>query len=436
MPSYGEKMKATQTKLKKAPAYRFAAALLMVVPYVLVYAGIQIVSSLGPEIMEQFKIGESGLSLLSSLGNLSKALISVVSGMLVTKIGGKKVVITGLSVMTLAGVFYYFFGTQNFALLCIIRVIHGCGTGIACACIVGQVAAWFPKKERGIAQGAFGGFFGISTSIVTAYTFACTSAGMHWANTISLMLMVGCPATILLLVLFYKDIRKVFGVSVIDEAIEGGTDIQVQHTDGGRKDISLPTGWKEALRFPGFWLTAVVMFFYGASNLGVGFVMPLFLRYSGFDTAEVATIMSLGTTSSIIFAILGGIISDKVFHSRRCEITMIGFAGSAAIYLTICILGSRLSVSMITVLYFIAFGVVNLASGPTCVLPVETVAPNFAAQNAGTFQMVSGMGGFLLTLLYGSLIQNINAFAGMLCFCAATFAVAIGGFFLKKMYNF
>ncbi len=59
----------------------------------------------------------------------------------------------------------------------------------------------------------------------------------------------------------------------------------------GRKVFHMPSNMKEALRFPGCWLTYIGCFFYASVLLsGLSFVLPLYFPAMGYDTqASTAT---------------------------------------------------------------------------------------------------------------------------------------------------
>ncbi len=426
----------TAVKLKKAPPYRFAAFLLMLLPYILVYAGIQMVASLGEDIMRAFGIEAGSLSLLSSLGALSMAVLSVVAGGLSAKLGGKKVVMIGLMVMALSGVLYML-NTDSFAVLCLFRLVQGAGTGMVSACLMSLVCAWFPKNERGTAQGALGCFYGASISLVTVYAFACQRAGITWNMTAGWLLLGGGVILALLILVFYKDIEKVYGVSLIDEAIEG-YEAESMPTDGAAAHetrFAKPHGWSEALRCPAFWIVGMTLFFYCACAFGTGFVVPMFLTFCGFEAAEATSIMSIGTLSSIIFALLGGMLSDKVFKSRRSEVSMIAFGGGAVLFLVMSFVGSAMSAAALTALYFVAYGFTYICAGPIWCLPAEIAAPEFAAQSMGACLLFSGVGGFVMTNVFGLVIQASSALYGMIALAVSMLMVFTGCLILKTKYK-
>ena len=54
-------------KLKKAPAYRFVVFIEMLLCYILIYAGIQMVATLGGEIMAYLNVAEGKLGVFSAI---------------------------------------------------------------------------------------------------------------------------------------------------------------------------------------------------------------------------------------------------------------------------------------------------------------------------------------------------------------------------------
>lgn len=259
-------------KLKKAPKYRFVVFIEMLLCYILIYAGIQIVATLGPEIMEYLNVREGALGVFSAIGNPSMAIMSVVGGFLMARIGGKKVLVIGLLVMAGAGALYLT-GTDSLGLLIVIRLIQGFGTGMVSATLMALVAVWFPAKERGTAHGALACFYGASTSVVTAYSAIMASRNIIWYQTAGFMLLV-CGVVFALLILFgYRDIEKAYGVHVIDEALEdGGEKPDVQESAAAKpvdpkSQWARPNTWKDTLRSPPFWILGFSLFFTAAAPL-------------------------------------------------------------------------------------------------------------------------------------------------------------------------
>lgn len=271
-------------KLTKAPVYRFLVFAEMLLCYILIYAGIQMVATLGTDIMEYLGISESQFGLFSALGSPSMAVMSVAAGAMAAKTGGKRVLMTGLLTLAASGALYLT-GPRSLCALIAIRILQSFGTGMVSATVQGLVAVWFTAGERGTAQGALAAFYGASTSIVTIYASFMSARAQLWYETAGYMLLVCGLLFAVMIGAGYKDIEKTYGVNLIDEAIEGCSPLAEGRTASGAGGWTRPNSWSGALRHPAFWLVAVSLFFYGGSAFGLGFVLPLFLAESGYDAA-------------------------------------------------------------------------------------------------------------------------------------------------------
>lgn len=423
-------MKKEIVMLKKAPAYRFVVFILMALCYVLVYAGTQTFAALAGDIMNSVGIGAGKMSLLSSIGTLAMAIFSFFAGVFMGKFGGKKVIIGGLLVMALSGVLYLT-NPASEALLYLFRIIQGFGCGATNSALMALVSAWFPSNERGMAQGILSCFYGASVSVGTFYVFLCKD--MAWYQTMGYMFLGGGVIFALLILLFYKDIEKAHGVSIIDEAIEGYTAETATPVAGqeAKSAFHKAKNWSEALKSPAFWLTGIMMFFYCSSCYGTAFVFPLFLTGSGLDAAASTSVMSLGSISTILFCLVGGVLSDKLFHSKRTPVTMMAFGGSAIFFTIIALVIHSVPIGALIALYFIAFGLLNFAGGPAWALPAEVVAPEFAQQNTGNCLLFANIGGFIMTTVAGILMENVSVAAGFICIIACQVMVFVLALLLR-----
>lgn len=424
-------MSSTVTKLKKAPSYRFTALFIFLLVYILAYAGIQIVASVGPGMMDALGIAEGQLGFLSSIQTLTMAISSVFAGALMRKIGAKKTAIIGLFFLALAGALFMF-NSATYGAIVAYRLIQGIGTGITTSCALAMAAVWFPLNERGTASAVMAAFYGVSTTIVTAYAYRATNAGWAWDKTAGLFLLVPGVVILLIVLFFYKDIEKKVGVSVIDEALENPVYAErVEEESTYHK----PENWGEALRFPGFWLCGIMLFFYCASCFTTPFIVPLFLTAVGYDAAGATTVMSVGSMGTVVFAIVGGLVADRLLRGRRAGVTMAAFGGAAIVMLIMTFMGGKVAPMVLAIIYFVGYGMLNAAGGPAWVIPVEVVGPNFAQQNMGTCLLFSGSGGFIMTWLVGVIAENAGAIVGMLFVALLQIMVVIMAFVLRKKYR-
>lgn len=424
----------TKEKLKKAPPYRFIVFVEMTLCYVLLYAGIQMVATLGADIMSYLNVSESELSIFSAIGNPAMAIISVFAGAIAVKIGGKRVLVIGLLTMSLSGGLYLT-GPTSLSVLIIIRILQGVGSGMVSATVQALVSVWFPANERGTAQGALACFYGVSTSVVTMYAGFMSARNALWYQTAGYLLLI-CGILFAIIVIFgYKDIEKTYGVNLIDEAMEGYEISKV--TDINRTTVlqRRPNTWGEVLRYPAFWLLGISLFFYGGSAFGVGFVIPMFLKHVGYDVAGQAAIMTYGSLASVIFSLLGGIIADRIFHGRRTQVYAIAFGGAVIFTIVMLMAGSNVSVVVMSGLYFLMFGFTTFSGGPAWVLPVEIVGPQMAQQNVGTCLLFSGMGSTIMLLVYGYMAAHFSADVSMIALACCMAIPCILAIILGKKYK-
>ena len=404
---------------KAAPAYRFAAFLLLVLPHILIYGGVQIISAFGQEIMEDMRIGEEQLSMLSALGTLSKATAAFVGGFFAAKLGGKRTIQLGLAVMGLSGVLYLVWAS-SFGNMCLTRTVQGIGSGIANTCLVAMACSWFPRKERGLAQGAISGLAGSSIAISTVYAQLCVDAGLPWRLSIGWLLTDAAFGLCAILGVLYKDLKKTYGVNNVEELLaEKGNAILPAK---GTAPADLPGDWRSLMKTRAFWLTICAAFSSGCFTLSNGFILPLFLLDCGFSAAEKTQIMSGGALSSLLLAVLSGIVSRVFFRARRCETVLIGYGSAGLLFLAFFFFGRQLAVQNAKLLFFFAFGMMYLGTGPFWTMSSEISAPAFSSRCVGVCLMLSGFGGFVMTNILGTVIERSGMQPAM-CLFIACYAV-------------
>lgn len=432
----------TEAVLKKAPKYRFVVFIEMLLCYILVYAGIQIVNTLGQEIMADMHFAERTLGMFSSIMSLSQIVMTIAGGVLMVKFGGKKLMVGGLLLIALSGL-GYLLHPSSVAVLFIVRIIQGFGVGMMNGVLMTLVCVWFPAKERGTAQGVLACFYGASTSIVTVYCALMNNT--PWNQTAGYLLLV-CGAVFALMIIFgYKDINKAYGVNVIDEAIEGYDPEAVARAEAeakekrsqikGRENIKKPQNWNEVLRYPAFWILGISMIFYAGSCIGGYFVMPLYLNWCGFEAAKQTSIMAYGSLATLVFCLVGGLVSDRVFKAQRGQVFMIAFGGAAICALILFLTHGTMSAGTMTVMFFLMIGFSNFAGGPAFAIATEMVAPQ-VAQSVNTVSLAfNAVGSFIVTSIYGAIIQVGGGNMGMLSLCICMALCFVGATIMCVKYK-
>ena len=146
--------------------------------WLLVFAAssqIMIISPILPRIGEELLIGESALGTLVSAYTIMVGAFAIIVGPISDKVGRRKILLIGTSIMTGALLMHHFvIGYYSFLA---VRVCAGLAGGILSGGAVSYIGDFFPYDRRGWATGwvmsgmAFGQIVGIPIGVVLAGTF-------------------------------------------------------------------------------------------------------------------------------------------------------------------------------------------------------------------------------------------------------------------------
>ena len=98
-------------------------------------------------------------------------------------------------------------------------------------------------------------------------------------------------------------------------------------------------------------------------------------------------------------------------------------------------IGGLLSAAGLTICYFLAYGMMYLSVGPLWCLPAEMVSSEYASRSMGAALLFSGIGGFVMTNLFGIIIQISGAGTGMYSLVGCMMIVFISFFLIRKVYR-
>lgn len=443
----GDNLTATgdKPKLAKAPAYRFAAWIIMFISWAQIYVGMQTVATYGIQIMTDLNISNTVLSLIANGVTLTLGIMCFVSGMIGAKIGGKRTVVLGCIVQTVAGLLY-FTNPTNVAFLVFIRLFQGIGAGLINAYAVSLIAAWFPIKERSLSSGIQMGMYGVAVSSTAVFCAFFNDMGLTWAQGIGTWVTVMGIVCALLVGIFYVDINKKYGVYVIDDAIQKpeeaadagqGGETSASASKAAVIDFHKPANYKEFFTSSISWIMLVIIFCASGCAYNLGFLYPLIVPEMGYAADEVTGFLSIAMTGTIIFGPLGGLISDKVFKGKRASTLLLSFGLGALILIAfVLILMGHVAIAGITVVGFLAYGIAFMARGPMWALPSQIFEPGFFVQANGVLLFASNLGGVLFGLFAGALADAFSSYVpGMISTIIFAAIGAIAALILMKRYD-
>ncbi|MBN1444086.1 MAG: OFA family MFS transporter [Planctomycetes bacterium] len=355
------------------------------------------------------------------------AIVMVLAGRIMPKIGPRKLAAAGGVVLGLGYILAGLAGGNSFWLhLIFIGGIGGAGIGLAYVVPIAVAMKWFPDKKglvTGLAVAGFG--FG---------ALGWIKMGDDWGHLIA---NFGLPTVFV-----------TYGVAFLVAVVVGS--IWMVDPPAGWK----PAGWQppapnqggkpamgtvdfssgEMLRTPQFYMIfSVFIFSAGAGLMTIGLMKafpPRALVAKGIDSITAGAIAS--TAMGVCFALANGIgriawgwLSDKL--GRKTSIIVMCAAQGVFMLLFTKLAGNEWLLYIAATCVGFNFGG-NFALFPT--ITADTFGSKYLGQNYGWVFLAYGVGGVLLPLL-GGYLGDLDKFplaftiAGVLCLVAAVIAAMI-----------
>ncbi len=349
------------------------------------------------------------------------AIVMVIAGRLMPKIGPQKLAISGGVVLGLGYLLAGLFGGTDFWLIFIfIGIIGGSGIGLAYVVPIAVGMRWFPDKKgliTGLAVAGFG--FGATLWVKLAGTWGSLIADLGLSNTFTIYGVVFFIAVLLgsIWMVFPPEGWKPEGWSPAEASANSPTGNGEVHFDSG-----------QMLKTPQYYMI-LLTFAFGASAglMSIG-LMKLFpmqaLQAAGIEKAVASGIA--GTAMAVFFSLANGFgriawgaISDKL--GRKNSIVLMMATQGVFVILFQWMAGTPALLFLGATLIGFNFGG-NFALFPT--ITADTFGAKYVGQNYGWVFLAYGIGGIFGPILGGKLGDMGNfplAFiiCGVLCLVAA-----------------
>ena len=329
----------------------------------------------------------------------------LVNGPLVEKIGGRKAIligVTGAAMMNLAIAFFLRASANDGNVLLGLSLLYGANMyfqSFGAISVVKVNAAWFHWRERGLIGGVFG------SMISLGYYFALGIGGFVYAALPiwALFLVPACVLGVMLLV---------------DAALVRNRPSQAGHEDFDTGDSEpLRKVQPDVVEIASRVLEHPVLQTLAVAEFCTGVVRQGLLLYCGRFLAQVHgvtekdtvryQIASLGiTVGGILGALLCGVLSDKVFGSRRAPVAFIFYMGQIVALVALGLVNSAYAaVFLVGFSCMWIFGVHGMLSATAS---MDFGGPRAAATAAGLLDGVQYLGGGLVGFGLGALIDRYH----------------------------
>jgi OPA family glycerol-3-phosphate transporter-like MFS transporter len=390
-------------------------------------------------------LSESQVGAIATTGFWVYAASLLVNGPIAEKIGGRRAILAGVLGASLAN-------------LAIAALLHGPGAAhdivlrlsllygvnmyfqsFGAISVVKVNSAWFHWRERGVIGGVFG------SMISLGYYLALGIGGLLYAHLspAALFLVPSCVLLVMLAVDF---------VLVRDRPSDAGhadfdTGDEAPRADGGRtpegngrhetvqRPLPLRAVALRVLTHPVLLVLAVAEFCTGIVRQGLLLHYGRFLR-DVHGVTESATpllyqVASLGiTVGGILGALLCGVLSDRVFGSRRAPVAFLFYGGQLVALVALGLAGAPVAAAcLVGFACMWIFGVHGLLSGTAS---MDFGGRRAAATAAGLLDGVQYLGSGLVGFGLGALLDRYHW--SIWPYALVPFSI-VGGALMLRLWN-
>ncbi len=360
-----------------------------------------------------------------SAGLAMFAVLMVVSGRLMPKVGPQKLAMAGGIVLGLGYILAGIFGAENFTTTFIfVGLMGGSGIGLGYVVPIAVGMRWFPDKKgliTGLAVAGFG--FGATLWMAVADKLGPLGGGQ-------LLSSVGISKTFIIYGIAYLVIVSIGSIWMVMPTPcwkpEGW------NPSGSTKNPKIPVESvdftsSEMLRTPQFYLILLTFTFGAAAGLMSIGLMRLWpqeaLTNAGFSKEEAGAAATLAM--AVFFALFNGLgrivwgmISDKI--GRKSSIVIMMATQGVFVFLFQWMAGNPLTLYLFAILIGFNFGG-NFALFPT--MTADTFGTKFVGQNYGWVFLAYAVGGIFGPVMGGKLGDMGNfplafSICGVLCLVA------------------
>jgi sugar phosphate permease len=349
----------------------------------------------GLDAADRFGIGASALSTFSILQVLVYAGMQIPVGLLVDRLGPRRVLSTGLVLLTLGQLGFAFFTGFGPALAS--RAVLGCGDAMTFVSVLRLGARWFPARRNPfIAQ--LTGLVGTLGNLVSTLVLSRVLHSAGWTPTFATTALLGLPVLALVLVLLRDTPQSPARWRGAGPAVGSVTSVEGLAEAAVAAPARLPlraqirAAWEQPGTRLGLWVHFTTACPASAFLLLWG--MPFLIDGQGLSRGEAGSLLSLIIVSNMGFALLfGQWVSRR--PGVRTPLVLTVVLGTAALWgVVLAWPGTHVPLWLLLVLTA-AMG----SNGPASLIGLDFARPVNPPERLGTASGIVNMGGFIATVL-------------------------------------
>ncbi|MFJ2216428.1 nitrate/nitrite transporter [Streptomyces sp. NPDC101062] len=329
----------------------------------------------GLDAVERFHINASALSTFSILQVLVYAGMQIPVGLMVDRLGTKKVLTLGVVLFTVGQLGFALSPSYGTALAA--RALLGCGDAMTFISVLRLGTRWFPaRRVPMIAQVA--ALFGMAGNLVSTIFISRALGSLGWAATFAGSALAGVVVLVLLL-LFLKDHP------------EGHEPPPAEHAGAAYVRRQIAASWREPGTRLGMWVHFTTQF--PAMFFLLLWGMPFLVEAQGLSRAVAGELLTLIVLSNMVVGLVYGQVIAR-HHAARVPLALGTVGATALVWVTIVTYPGDHAPMPLLITLCAVLG----ACGPASMIGFDFARPANPPGRQGTASGIVNMGGFTASM--------------------------------------
>ncbi|MEU1666549.1 MFS transporter [Streptomyces sparsogenes] len=329
----------------------------------------------GLDAAERFHINASALSTFSILQVLVYAGMQIPVGLMVDRLGTKKVLSLGVVLFT-SGQFGFAL-SHSYGLALASRALLGCGDAMTFISVLRLGSRWFPAR-RGPLIAQVAALFGMAGNLVSTLVIAQALHSFGWTPTFAGSAIGGAVVLVLTLA-FLKDHP------------EGYEPVPATHSGAGFVRRQIAAAWREPGTRLGMWVHFTTQF--PAMVFLLLWGLPFLVEEEGLSRASAGELLTLVVLSNMAVGLVYGQVIAR-HHAARAPLALGTVAATALLWGAVLAWpGDHAPLWLL-----IALCAVLGACGPASMIGFDFARPANPPERLGTASGIVNMGGFTASM--------------------------------------
>ncbi|MFE2246116.1 MFS transporter [Streptomyces lavendulae] len=338
----------------------------------------------GLDAADRFHVNASALATFSLLQLLVYAGMQIPVGLMVDRLGTKKVLTLGAVLFTAGQVGFALSPSYGTALAA--RALLGCGDAMTFISVLRLGTRWFPAR-RGPLMAQLAGLVGMAGNLVSTLVLAPVLHGLGWVPAFAGSAVAGL-VVLVPLVLFLRDHPEGYGPAAPARGAAGSGG---SGGSGGFVRRQIADSWREPGTKLGLWVHFTTQF--PAMVFLLLWGMPFLVEAQGLSRTTAGGLLTLVVASNMGFGLLYGQIVGRR-QSSRIPLALATVATTATLWGAVLLYpGDRAPMWLL-----VALCVVLGTCGPASMIGFDFARPANPPERQGTASGITNMGGFLASM--------------------------------------